>query len=173
MSILAAPACLLDAVGAARDREWPNVEVPGDERDTACDGMRRLGLILIAPIPFRGRVPVLAASLANRVGAIAGSEGWAPAFTRAAYRAWFLQLPSVPSTIVPVFVCPSAASDPKIVNTKFNKALKLLVPETLYPDTQEFAVTHYIFCKGSTDAWCRAPIRRHPSPSARQRPAAR
>lgn len=64
----------------------------------------------------------------------------------------------MPSTIVPVFVCPSAASDPKIVNTKFNKALKLLVPETQYPDTQEFAVTHYIFCKGSTDAWCRAPI---------------
>ena len=29
--------------------------------------------------------------LANRLGVIAGKEGWAPAFTRAAYRAWFIE----------------------------------------------------------------------------------
>ncbi len=35
--------------------------------------------------------PVDRSGLANRLGVIAGQEGWAPAFTRAAYRAWFLE----------------------------------------------------------------------------------
>lgn len=78
-------------------------------------------------------------------------------------RAWFLQLPTVASTVVPVFQCPSASSDPTVINKKFNSALKLLVPETLYPDTQAFAVTHYIFCKGATDAWCRKPMPTRPT----------
>jgi 2-hydroxychromene-2-carboxylate isomerase len=34
--------------------------------------------------------PVDRSGLANRLGVIAGKEGWAPAFTRAAYRAWFI-----------------------------------------------------------------------------------
>lgn len=34
--------------------------------------------------------PVDRSGLANRLGVIAGQEGWAPAFTRLAYRAWFL-----------------------------------------------------------------------------------
>jgi 2-hydroxychromene-2-carboxylate isomerase len=34
--------------------------------------------------------PVDRTGLANRLGVIAGKEGWAPAFTRAAYRAWFI-----------------------------------------------------------------------------------
>lgn len=35
--------------------------------------------------------PVDRTGLANRLGVIAGKEGWAPAFTRAAYRAWFIE----------------------------------------------------------------------------------
>jgi 2-hydroxychromene-2-carboxylate isomerase len=35
--------------------------------------------------------PVDRSGLANRLGVIAGKEGWAPAFTRAAYRAWFIE----------------------------------------------------------------------------------
>jgi 2-hydroxychromene-2-carboxylate isomerase len=35
--------------------------------------------------------PVDRSGLANRLGVIAGQEGWAPAFTRAAYRAWFVE----------------------------------------------------------------------------------
>jgi 2-hydroxychromene-2-carboxylate isomerase len=35
--------------------------------------------------------PVDRSGLANRLGVIAGREGWAPAFTRAAYRAWFIE----------------------------------------------------------------------------------
>ncbi len=34
--------------------------------------------------------PVDRSGLANRLGVIAGKEGWAPAFTRIAYRAWFI-----------------------------------------------------------------------------------
>ena len=34
--------------------------------------------------------PVDRSGLANRLGVIAGNEGWAPAFTRLAYRAWFI-----------------------------------------------------------------------------------
>ncbi|MFY8085781.1 MAG: 2-hydroxychromene-2-carboxylate isomerase [Rubrivivax sp.] len=34
--------------------------------------------------------PVDRSGLANRLGVIAGQEGWAPEFTRAAYRAWFI-----------------------------------------------------------------------------------
>lgn len=34
--------------------------------------------------------PVDRSGLANRLGVIAGKEGWAPAFARAAYRAWFI-----------------------------------------------------------------------------------
>ena len=34
--------------------------------------------------------PVDRSGLANRLGLIAGQEGWAPAFTRAAYQAWFI-----------------------------------------------------------------------------------
>lgn len=35
--------------------------------------------------------PVDRSGLANRLGVIAGKEGWGPAFTRAAYRAWFIE----------------------------------------------------------------------------------
>ena len=35
--------------------------------------------------------PVDRTGLANRLGVIAGKEGWAPEFTRAAYRAWFIE----------------------------------------------------------------------------------
>lgn len=35
--------------------------------------------------------PIDRSGLANRLGVIAGQEGWAPAFTRAAYRAWFVE----------------------------------------------------------------------------------
>ena len=35
--------------------------------------------------------PVDRSGLANRLGVIAGKEGWAPAFTRAAYKAWFIE----------------------------------------------------------------------------------
>ena len=35
--------------------------------------------------------PVDRSGLANRLGVIAGKEGWAPAFTRAAYQAWFIE----------------------------------------------------------------------------------
>ena len=34
--------------------------------------------------------PVDRSGLANRLGVIAGKEGWASAFTQAAYRAWFI-----------------------------------------------------------------------------------
>ena len=34
--------------------------------------------------------PVDRSGLANRLGVNAGKDGWAPAFTRAAYRAWFI-----------------------------------------------------------------------------------
>lgn len=48
---------------------------------------RRFGIEWAGVPPY----PVDRKGLANRIGAIAGREGWAPAFTRAAYRAWFLQ----------------------------------------------------------------------------------
>jgi 2-hydroxychromene-2-carboxylate isomerase len=35
--------------------------------------------------------PVDRSGLANRLGVIAGKEGWAPAFARAAYIAWFIE----------------------------------------------------------------------------------
>lgn len=35
--------------------------------------------------------PVDRSGLANRLGVIAGKEGWASAFTQAAYRAWFIE----------------------------------------------------------------------------------
>lgn len=49
--------------------------------------------------------PVDRSGLANRLGVIAGREGWAPAFTRAAYRAWFTEhkdfgLPEVASSLL-------------------------------------------------------------------------
>jgi len=72
-------------------------------------------------------------------------------------KAWFLQRPDVPSTVVPVFVCPSSDSENPVINRKFNSALKLAVSATLYPPDQPLALTNYIFCKGVTDAWCRTP----------------
>ena len=35
--------------------------------------------------------PVDRSGLANRLGVIAGREGWAPVFTRAAYQSWFIE----------------------------------------------------------------------------------
>lgn len=72
-------------------------------------------------------------------------------------KAWFLQRPDVPSTVVPVFICPSAASESTIVYKAFNEKLKIIVPQTLYTIDQPLAVTHYIFCKGVTDAWVTTP----------------
>ena len=44
-------------------------------------------------IPFDGipTYPVDPEALANRVGVVAASEGWRPAYTKATYRAWFLE----------------------------------------------------------------------------------
>lgn len=44
-------------------------------------------------IPFNGipTYPVDPESLANRVGVIAAIEGWCPEYTKATYRAWFLE----------------------------------------------------------------------------------
>ncbi|MDB5854782.1 MAG: DsbA oxidoreductase [Herminiimonas sp.] len=51
--------------------------------------------------------PVDRSGLCNRLGAIAADEGWAPAFTRAVYRAWFLErldfgLPEIVNPILAV-----------------------------------------------------------------------
>jgi 2-hydroxychromene-2-carboxylate isomerase len=46
----------------------------------------RLGLDWNGIPPY----PVDRSGLANRLGVIAGKEGWAAGFTRAAYRAWFI-----------------------------------------------------------------------------------
>ena len=44
-------------------------------------------------IPFNGvpAYPVDPENLSNRVGTIAADEGWCPEYTRATYRAWFLE----------------------------------------------------------------------------------
>ena len=44
-------------------------------------------------IPFKSipPYPTDADELANRVATVAATEGWCPAFTRAAYRTWFLE----------------------------------------------------------------------------------
>lgn len=44
-------------------------------------------------LPWRGvpKYPIDAEELANRVATLAAAEGWCAAYTRAAYRAWFLE----------------------------------------------------------------------------------
>jgi 2-hydroxychromene-2-carboxylate isomerase len=58
---------------------------------------KRLGVPFTQPPPY----PIDAQELANRVATLAAGEGWCPAFTRAAYAAWFLagEDPGAPASL--------------------------------------------------------------------------
>lgn len=61
---------------------------------------------------------------------------------------WIFQSPKVASTVVPTYVCPSSNGKNPIVDPLFGPAgWNLPVGDTI-------AITSYVFCKGSTDAWC-------------------
>ncbi len=60
---------------------------------------------------------------------------------------WWLQTPEVAQTLVPIFVCPS--SDASLVSTPHLGAAGLG-----FPVGDTFAPTHYLYSRGSTDAWC-------------------
>jgi prepilin-type N-terminal cleavage/methylation domain-containing protein len=67
---------------------------------------------------------------------------------------WEFQSAAVARTVIPMFVCPSSASE----NPAESVALQGLQSFTgPLPVGTTAAVTHYLYCKGSTDAWCFVP----------------
>lgn len=61
---------------------------------------------------------------------------------------WNQQLPDVASTVLGSFICPSSSAERVIVEP-------LLGPAGLnFPVGDTFAVNHYVYSKGATDAWC-------------------
>ena len=61
---------------------------------------------------------------------------------------WVSQSPRVAETVVTSFLCPSSVGDVPIV-------FPLLGPAGLnLPVGEVYGPTHYVFCKGNTDAWC-------------------
>lgn len=62
---------------------------------------------------------------------------------------WDKQSPVVAKTVISVFVCPS--------NTGPNPNVNLLAQFLGLPVGDTFAITTYLYSKGSNDAWCLAP----------------
>ena len=61
---------------------------------------------------------------------------------------WDQQSPTVARTVITSFVCPSSPSENPIVQPAFGPAaLNFGTGDT-------YGVTHYLFSKGATDAWC-------------------
>lgn len=61
---------------------------------------------------------------------------------------WILQTAEAARTVVPVYLCPSSAGANRVVQP-------LLGPSGLnLPVGDTFGITHYVFSKGATDAWC-------------------
>ena len=61
---------------------------------------------------------------------------------------WIFQPPEAARTVVPVFVCPSSDADNPVTDPLFG-------PGGLnIPAGDTYGSTHYVFCKGATDAWC-------------------
>ena len=69
-------------------------------------------------------------------------------------RSWAFQLPAVATTVIPMFVCPSNTGD----SVRDSEALSNLQQAGgPLPVGTRFAVTNYLYCRGSTDAWCYVP----------------
>jgi hypothetical protein len=61
---------------------------------------------------------------------------------------WIFQSPEAARTVVSVFVCPSSDAENPVTDPLFG-------PDGLnIPAGDTYASTHYVFCKGATDAWC-------------------
>lgn len=61
---------------------------------------------------------------------------------------WDQQSPAVAQTVIKTFLCPSSPSSDTVVQPLFGPA------GLNFPTGDTYAVTHYIFNKGATDAWC-------------------
>jgi len=77
---------------------------------------------------------------------------------------WLHQRRDVPSTVIPVFTCPSNGAENPILDKQLNQIIVLAVSGTQYTADQTFAVTNYAFCKGVSDAWCSSPTFGPPAP---------
>ena len=63
-------------------------------------------------------------------------------------KSWREQTPEIASTVVPLFVCPSSSDLPV-------HQFPLLGPLGMnVPSGEHYAVSHYVYSKGATDAWC-------------------
>lgn len=63
---------------------------------------------------------------------------------------WEFQSSEIARTVVSTFVCPS--------NTGDNPATNVLLQVLGAPVGSSLAISNYLFCKGSNDAWCVAPF---------------
>lgn len=72
---------------------------------------------------------------------------------------WWMQSPEVAQTIVSIMLCPS--SDQSLVS-----APHLGTVGRNYPVGETFAPTHYIYSRGSTDAWCLEELAADPIPAS-------
>jgi prepilin-type N-terminal cleavage/methylation domain-containing protein/prepilin-type processing-associated H-X9-DG protein len=79
---------------------------------------------------------------------------------------WFLQDQKLAGYIIPMFVCPSNASENPVADINLGNILPILVPGTTFSPNTEWAITTYVFCKGITDAWCYKPAPAMSGPSA-------
>lgn len=140
---------LLPAVQAAR----------GSARKTQCsNNLKQLGLALQNSHGLHGHFPEGATATVNSTTVDFQASGHAlllPYLEEAALSdlydptlLWFLQRPEVARTVVSVFVCPSSEAENPTVDPMFGPG------GFNFPVGDTFGSTHYVFSKGSTDAWC-------------------
>lgn len=61
---------------------------------------------------------------------------------------WQQQTPEVARFVVPLFICPSSSAPQR-------ETYELLGPAGLnFKSGDTYAVNHYVYCKGASDAWC-------------------
>lgn len=63
---------------------------------------------------------------------------------------WFLQSPAIATTPLSVLICPS--------NTGQNIVRNPILTTLGYPIGDTAAISTYLYCKGSNDAWCSGPL---------------
>lgn len=69
-------------------------------------------------------------------------------------RSWEFQAPAVATAVIPMFVCPSNTGD----NPRDSEALRNLQQAGgPLPVGTRFGITTYLYCRGSSDAWCYVP----------------
>jgi prepilin-type N-terminal cleavage/methylation domain-containing protein/prepilin-type processing-associated H-X9-DG protein len=67
---------------------------------------------------------------------------------------WEFQSPAVARSVIPTFVCPSSASENPVDSVALQGLQSVTGP---LPVGTTAGLTHYLYCKGSTDAWCFIP----------------